>query len=149
MKKLIKLKDLTPEQWDNYINKCKMTCDKCAFENACCRHYEYEGSWFNNKDLYSDKFLDQEVEIEMPDILNEQEKEYLSNVIKPFKDKVAFIQKLTGFSPSHQTTYCIFITINSRLGMFGVEDIKLPYFQDEMYEGMEIDKKYTLEDLGL
>ena len=73
------------------------------------------------------------------EILDEEEKEYLSNVIKPFRDKVEYIIKFDSLPeeyisiwlPEHETT-------------------DLPCFKrGTMYKGMEIEKKYTLEELGL
>ncbi len=90
MKKKIKLRDMTKEQWDaNRNSLCKFktmqSCDECIFKWVNCLKSSYKELWIYHKDLYSDKFLDQEVEIEIPDILDKEEKEYLSFVIKPFK----------------------------------------------------------------
>lgn len=63
-KKKVKLRDLTEEQYKNwYENNCyKVECEDCIFCNVYCR-------WANDcranqKDLYSDKFLDQEIGVE-------------------------------------------------------------------------------------
>lgn len=147
MKRKIKLRDMTKEQWDNYINKClSRSCSDCIFELVNCRGSENKKSWFNNKDFYSDKFLNQEIEIEVPDILTKEEKEYLSNIIKPFRNRVISISK---YFYVLDNVYSIEIYIKSVMGIFSTENIKLPLFKNEMYEKMEIDKKYTLEDLGL
>lgn len=63
-KKKIKLKDLTREEYEKWIQKnCYgYTCENCIFYKVDCR--KYNTGWINNKDLYSDKFLNQEVEIE-------------------------------------------------------------------------------------
>lgn len=157
MKKKIKLRDMSKEQWDkNRSVLCKLLshecCENCIFQwVGGCSDSIYRSSWINHKDCYSDKVLDQEVEIEMPDILDEKEKEYLRAVVRPFRDKVTCIKKAIGFGCNHQTTYCIVIEINNQFAMFGVEDIKLPYFyfQNELYEGMILNRKYTLEELDL
>ena len=59
-----KLRNLTPEEWYKWVNKnCNNTpCDSCNFNNVACNMGIR--SWVNNKDLYSDKFLDQEIEVE-------------------------------------------------------------------------------------
>lgn len=73
------------------------------------------------------------------EILNEAEKEYLSAVIRPFKDRVVSITKVSlvdGY-------YFISIALEN-------ETIDLPNFEkDTMYKGMELDKEYTLEELDL
>ena len=62
------------------------------------------------------------------EILDEKEKEYLSAVIRPFKDRIEFIAKRKMFD----------------------EAISLPYFKKgTMYKGMELYKEYTLKELGL
>lgn len=151
MKKKIKLRDLTPEQWDNWFeNICnlKVECENCPAYRANCDSSEDENCWINNKDIYSNKFLDQEVEIEVPDILTKEEKEYLRAVISPFRYKVLFIKKLIYFGCYHKG-YFINIKVDNKFDIFGIQNVQLPYFQDDMYEKMEIDKEYTLEDLGL
>ena len=73
-------------------------------------------------------------------ILDEAEREYLSAVIKPFRDNVKLIAKADDFDKSY-----IFITFvnDADSTMF------FPYFKKgTMYKGMS-DKMYTLEELGL
>ena len=64
-KKKVKLRDLTGEQYKNwYKNNCgEYDCIKCIFYRVPCA-YDTINCWIKNKDLYSDKFLDQEIEIE-------------------------------------------------------------------------------------
>ena len=144
MKKKIKLRDMTVEQWDDYRNECRGDCDKCVFCFGNCFYSDRKKSWINHKEMYSDKFLDQEVEIEVLDILTKEEKEYLANVIKPFRDRVCYIKKVECINK-----YFISIKINSKFLNCEEEYIALPFFQNEMYKGMKSDKDYTLEDLGL
>lgn len=83
------------------------------------------------------KWLKQPYE-EHKEILDEKEKEYLSFVIKPFRDRVEYIQKVYD-----AIGYYIRIKVSE-------DAIVFPYFKkDAMYEGMEVRKKYTLEELGL
>ena len=64
-KKKIKLRYLTEKQFLKYCTSFtgERGCNKCAFYNVNCE-IGYHKCWIDNKDLYSDKFLDQEVEIE-------------------------------------------------------------------------------------
>lgn len=146
MKRKIKLRDLTKEQWDDYVSNCKFACNDCIFLNACCHTSKSKKSWVNNKDLYSNKFLDKEIEIETPYILDEKEKEYLRNVIKPFRNKVISISK---YFYVLDNAYYIEIYMKSVEGIFSTEYLRLPLFKNEMYKGMEKNKSYTLEELGL
>ena len=62
-----KLRDLTKDEWDKWKRvDCdkRMSCDDCIFRNVPCGKSSSLSSWFNNKDLYSDKFLNQEIEVE-------------------------------------------------------------------------------------
>ena len=73
-------------------------------------------------------------------ILDNIEKNYLSNIIKPFRDRIDYIAKI---SLSNGREY-IFIKLKN------YEIISLPFFvAGTMYKGMENDKDYTLKDLGL
>lgn len=147
MKRKIKLRDMTKEQWDNFKEKnCMWHCEKCVFgPTKCFKSYDKK-SWINHKDMYSDKFLNQEIEIEEPDILDEQEKEYLRAVIKPFRNRVITISKCFYV---FDNAYAIDICVMSSVGIFEKEITRLPLFRNEMYKGMAKNKPYTLEDLDL
>lgn len=80
-------------------------------------------------------------------ILSDKEKEYLSAVIKPFRDKVKGICKYVDPYSNTLEEYeeCIVISFENICN-----DIKLPNFmQGTMYTGMEAGKEYTLKELGL
>ena len=73
------------------------------------------------------------------EILDDKEKEYLSNVIKPFRDKVEYIVKRIFENEEY-----IKIVIKNDSALF------FPNFKKgTKYKGMEEDKRYTLEELGL
>ena len=75
-------------------------------------------------------------------ILNEKEKEYLSSVIKPFRDKVSLISKR-----SNDNGQFISIEIEEKPHN---NNMFFPYFEEgSMYKGMEINKYYTLDELDL
>lgn len=63
VKKKVKLRDLTKEQYKKYENHCAdRICAKCPFVGVQCNS-KSNNCWINHKDLYNDKFLDQEIEI--------------------------------------------------------------------------------------
>ena len=78
-----------------------------------------------------------------PEILDEVEKRYLRGVIRPFKENVRFITKRRYWIDSTEyNDISICIRNNS--------NIILPKFKaNKMYKGMEMEKTYTLEELGL
>lgn len=74
-------------------------------------------------------------------ILDDKEREYLSAVIKPFKNDVAYIKKSRFFSEPLQFIY---------ISLKDEWTIKLNLFEaGSQYKGMEEHKKYTVEELGL
>ena len=57
-----KLRDITEKEFKNWSNKnCVFDCRNCIFNNVHCSG---ERNWVNHKDMYSDKFLNQEIEVE-------------------------------------------------------------------------------------
>lgn len=74
-------------------------------------------------------------------ILTKEEREYLSMVIKPFKDDIRFIHKYTCFN---DTKEYLFGSAKDH------SHLEFPAFErGTMYRGMELCKEYTLEELGL
>ena len=61
-----KLRDLTPEEWNKWKDKncSNANCNKCFFDKVNCFGTYSNRSWFYNKDLFSNRFLDQEIEVE-------------------------------------------------------------------------------------
>ena len=76
-------------------------------------------------------------------ILDDKEKEYLSAVIKPFRNKVYTIAKYDDGDDN------FYIQIAIKQNVY-FEYIDLPYFKKgTMYKGMELDRNYTIEELGI
>ena len=102
----------------------------------------YQG-WVNSG-IFND-LLKGEVKIS---ILTEKEKEYLSAVIKPFRDRRVVIKKYEYPQNEHKNE-CIQISVEF-YDKTGGETVSLPIFKKgTMYKGLESNKCYTLEDLGL
>ena len=93
--------------------------------------------------------LDEIVKLHEPQkpILDEKEKEYLSAVIKPFRNRIIYIMK------TYEDDQSEFLEIRSKYydaNKIGDELIMLPSFKKgTMYKCMRTDKKYTLKELGL
>lgn len=126
--------------------------DKCTLKNGQVIFFDKTSNYsFNSIDEQLRYFNDDVsiVKVERPvkyetlferkeEILDETEKRYLSNVIKPFRDKVKAIEKV---SYSRE-----FIKIYIKED----EPTILPYFEKgTMYKGMKENKEYTLKELGL
>lgn len=146
-----KLKYLTPEEFYNWEKEnCDHTeCNACPFKSANCNLYD-EDSWVNHKELFSNEFLNQELEINTLDILDRKEKEYLRNVIKPFRDRVKSIAKQNYTNGYDYISISVSYPINDCFDCFGTDSLFLPVFKSgTMYNNMKVDRKYTLEELGL
>ena len=101
-----------------------------------------DGSWFITSWALN-KVLAGKLEIikEPKPILDEAEKRYLSNVIKPFRDKVSHICK-------RESSYSGMEWI--QVGIKDDVNLDFPNFEKgTMYKGMKLDKEYSLEDLGI
>ena len=75
-------------------------------------------------------------------ILNRKEKKYLKNVLKPFKDRFIIIRKVNRDEIE-------FISIILKKGK-SFEYAYLPSFEkNTLFKNMELNKLYTLKELGL
>lgn len=128
------------------------------YEESKYEECEYKGFYRNDQDLENLEdnrgscLLGKIIKIEepaystvyeyKPEILDEVEKRYLRGVIRPFRDKVKTIKKGTLNINDEQ-----YISINFENT---ANNFALPNFKKgTMYKGMGVDKKYTLEELGL
>jgi hypothetical protein len=86
---------------------------------------------------------------EKKEILDEAEKRYLSNFIRPFRDNVKYIKKTHYRYEKSKIEICV----NGYIEEANISDTYytfLPAFStNEMYNGMTLEKEYTLEELGL
>ena len=98
-----------------------------------------EGSWYQSR-VGINKIIRAKIVVTPKEILTDKEREYLRNVIEPIKDRVSFIVKLEyHISQKHY----IYIELND-----GCIEL-YPFEPDTQFKSMELDKKYTLEELGL
>lgn len=102
----------------------------------------YEEEWYKICDTLIDILMGKREIIKKP-ILDKKEKEYLSAVIAPFRNRVEGIVKYV----SYKTEY-IRIKFRDIGGNRGYTS--LPSFEkDTMYKGMKVDKWYSLKELEL
>ena len=134
---------------------------KITFENGEVLGKDDDGNYSNKKRWRDDSDLKELkdrintlgkiIKIEEPEyktvyeskveILDETEKRYLRGVITPFKDSIETIRRL--YSPTKEKDYIQIRYKDDRPTNF-------PYFESNtMYKCMELNKNYTLEELGL
>ena len=141
MEELARLAGLELEEeftLDNRPIKYKLTKDGFMYWTDAYQQWNYTCG-------VEELFLGKRRIVKIPNpILNEKEKEYLSAVIKPFRDKVVSIAKYR-YSDDNS-----FIQITVEQIAFDGELIDLPRFKsDAMYKGMRAGKQYTLKELEL
>ena len=96
-------------------------CNGCHCKECCIKSFE----WLNQE--YKDPILD------------DVERKYLSAVINPFRKKISYIRKSKDFRKKY-----------IKIVLCDGDTMYFPYLaNDEMYKGMELDRNYTLEELGL
>ena len=93
------------------------------------------------------------IKIQKP-VLDDVEREYLSNIVKPFKNRILYIAKSetvkTYDNPNPKIYECIYIMYKDSTKKRNPYYMGFPHFEKgTMYKGMEIDKEYTLAELGL
>ena len=139
---------LNAEKYKNEIQKIldrgydiaieKETKKIVACDDTCCDNCVLNSK--SNCSLHIERWLISEYKEQ---ILTEEEREYLSSVIKPFRKDVEYIVKLPKFEWIQEEIYI-------HIGRSWRGNIELPTFKKEtMYKGMKINKRYTLEELGL
>ena len=91
--------------------------------------------------------LDEIVKLHEPQkpILTDKEKEYLSNVIKPFRDRIISIRKYRFNQDEYIGMYIKYYAETDENEM-----ITLPVLKEgTIYKGMKLNIEYLLEELGL
>lgn len=106
------------------------------------KYSEYSCDW-NPAHWLLSGILRGRYEIVKKPILDEVEKEYLSGIIKPFRKQVVSICKLDS-----ENYECIVIKYRNISGY--TMTMCFPDFKKgTLYKGMEAEKRYSLEDLGI
>ena len=115
------------------VKDCK--CSKEEWE-------DYKKCQLQEKEEVDKYFKEKEKEEQKPK-LTDKEREYLSVVINPFRNKVNFIKKRGGITLTMSDKEFIVVDL-------GIEDISFPIFEKgEYYQGLEAEREYSLEELGL
>lgn len=121
------------------VMRCKYTkCRDCVFD------YLEKYPTYTSCDDRAMAWLEQE---HTEPVLDDVEKRYLEAVLMPFQNRVLYVAKVI-FTNSDKAF--LEIRIKSFFGENDREGIFLPYFHPKkMYVGMEENRRYTIEELGL
>lgn len=129
----------SPVVYDGYLYLDSDGMIKVSWNDSEYWDIAVGGAYAFDTDLY---------EIRESPILTDSEREFLGNLIKPFKDKIKTIEKVSVDDDSMYQF--ITIVLASEYRYFDCESIELPYFRkDKHYKGMATKKRYTLKELGL
>ena len=153
-----KLKDLTYDEYANFKSfECGYygSCDSCPFRTGNCESPDSKDSWFNNKEMYSEYFLNQVLPVNK-ELLSEEDRRYLTNIYNLINVKnkdIHSIRKLVGNPLGKKVGYkigYIEIIFNSNVEGLGEERFLSPLFNsEERFLKLDEYRKYKLEELGL
>ena len=83
-------------------------------------------------------------------VLTEKEKAYLKNVIEPRRDEIVCIAKRCRFEGRKDEHNSVHVFIKLPISEINVvELLDFPIIEDMPFNGLELNKEYTLEELGL
>lgn len=139
MIKKIKIRDMTEEQKNDFCwDKLDADgCLNCPFNGSLQNYTVGCMKSITKQDLLSDKFLNQEIEIETSDVLRQEEKEWLENLANGVDDRPTLVTISTRMRGTRQ------IIIS-----FMHDSLSLPVKQD-WFKGMEENRCYNMKELGL
>lgn len=131
------------KEMKDYICKKQKNCKRCIFNGTHCGLYANDIAAYRK--TLDDEILNKEFKIKDEILLNDKEKEYLRNVIKPFRNRVIYIEKINVISFQYIKIVVEALSENSFCDI-----ICLPKFKTEtQYKFLKLDIQYKLEDLGL
>lgn len=132
---------LNAEKYKESIKEFGYTFALCKGEIKDCQIVDCKSCEFGETSGCTAKKVKWLLEEYKSSPLNEAEREYLSAVIKPFKNRVKSINKVVY----HNDLAFIRLTFDEN------DQIYFPHFRlkSGMYKGMKNNKDYTLEELGL
>ena len=111
-------------------------------KNGMFFYHKENHKWYRTRSDLSDILTGKYKIIKNP-ILDEVEKEYLGSVIKPFRDRVISVRKY-NYDKYYEYITIIYYDVSKYLSIYFP-----PFKKGTMYKGMELDRNYTLEELGL
>lgn len=137
------LNDKKFKEMKDYICKKQKNCKRCIFNGTHCGLYANDIATYRK--TLDDEILNKEFKIKDEPLLNNKEKNYLKAVIKPFRNRIFYIEKIDNVSFQY-----IKIVVESLNENSFYDIICLPKFKTgTQYKFLKLDIQYKLEDLGL
>lgn len=149
-----KLKELTYDEYAKFkSSECGYyeKCDNCPFRTGNCESPDSPDSWFNNQEMYSEDFLNQELSVDK-ELLDDEDRRYLTNIFNLINVKnkdIHSIRKIVGKSLGKKVGY-IEIIFNSNVEGYGEERFLSPLFNsEERFLKLDEYRNYKLNELGI
>lgn len=136
-----KIRDLTKEELEKICRKNGPRIENCK---NCPLYQQNICTTIALIAVAGTNFLDREIDIPQPHILDKEEHDYLRAVCKPYK--VKYIKKFETKSGNQ----FIGIVVKSSVYYNSTSSLSMPFFKlNSMYKGMEVDRGYTFQELEL
>ena len=147
-----KLKDLTFDEYakfKSWVCGYEENCSKCVFRTGNCEGPDSPDSWFNNKEMYAEGFLDQVLPVEKRITLSARDKRYINNIINFLEVSNFTIKKLVNTYLGKKIAFLEF-RHKSAIEDYGEELNYSPLFNpEERFKELEENKIYRVEDFEL
>ena len=136
-----------------YVEKPHRDNEECVFKTHSFEYWELNGfnnafrqiNWNNSPIKIDDIVQDKAIAI-----LDETEVKYLKLMIMPFCKQVVAIVKVPAYTLKYSSLRFYKIRVTYKFDKT-IKAFDLPPFEEskDMYKGMEVNKHYTLDELGL
>lgn len=147
-----KLKDLTYDEYakfKSWVCGHEGSCNKCVFRTGNCAGPDSPDSWFNNKEMYAEDFLEQVLPVEKRITLSTQDKRYMNNIINFLETSNFTIKKRVDSYLGKKIAFLEF-RYKSAIENYGEERNYSPFFNpEERFKELEENKIYEVEDFEL
>lgn len=129
-----------------FANKPIVACHSDEYECDTCKfHNDFTGC--RAKRI---KWLLEEYKEPIKPILTDKEKAYIKNVIEPLNVVVDYIRKCENYTSEDNIFYTVVVRVkHSEIFDCSYVLIDFVVTEDMPFEGMELKKRYTSEELGL
>ena len=147
-----KLKDLTFDEYAEFKSfKCgyEGSCSECVFRTGNCEGPDSPDSWFNNKEMYAESFLEQVLPVEKRITLSTRDKRYIINIMELFGTFNFTITKHVDTFLGDKVAY-LECRYKSAIENYGEERNFSPLFNpEERFKELKENKTYEVQELDI
>ena len=132
---------LNIEKYEEEIKELDYSFALCKGEIKDCQIVDCESCEFGETSGCTAKKIKWLLEEHKEPLLTEKEKAYLKNVIEPLNVVVDYIRKCENYTSENNIFYTVVVRVKHSKIFVVTKDMP--------FEGMELKKRYTREELGL